>query len=180
MTEIGKPFTVPGTPGNDHFYSTTMPSEAGPRAVVLDVDRDEVVFNEALEEARARGVVFPGSPGDDVYEIGAGGFPVSVVDFQGRNNHAENSDGSRVSGAVVGTANNIGTDEGIQGRVVDPGVSSTELESMEQQILGQLSGAGPALERFRAEGRRATRSLEDIGGTKPSLEQVLQNSVNSW
>ncbi|HJL41342.1 MAG TPA: hypothetical protein RMG48_08550 [Myxococcales bacterium LLY-WYZ-16_1] len=180
MTEIGKPFKVPGTPGHDHFYTTTMPSQAGPRAVVLDVDREEVVFNEALEDAQARGVVFPGSPGNDVYEIGAGGFPVSVVDFQGRNNHAENSDGDRVSGAVVGTANNIGTDEGIQGRVVGSGVSDAELESMQRQVLGQLSGAGPALDRFRAEGRQATRSLEDAGGTKPSLEQVLQNSVNSW
>lgn len=57
MTEIGKPFKVPGTSGHDHFYTTTMPSEAGPRAVVLDVDREEVVFNEALEDAQARGVV---------------------------------------------------------------------------------------------------------------------------
>lgn len=179
MTDIGRPFTVPGTPGNDRFYATTMPSEAGPRAVVLDIDREEVVFNESLEDAQARGVVFPGSPGDDVYEIGSGGFPVSVVDFQGRNNHAENSDGNRVSGAVVGTANNIGTEEGIQGRVVGSDVSDEDLAAMQQQILGQLNGSGSAMDRFRAGGREATRSLEKAGGTEPSRDHVLQNHINS-
>lgn len=180
VADIGKPFTVGGSPGRDHFYTATMNSNAGPRAVVMDLNSEEVVLNEDLKEAQARGVSFEGSPGDDVYELGSDvKFPVSVVDLQGTNNHVENSSGDLASGVVRGTSNNMwNRGQGVQARVAD-GANEGKMGELQSQLLGQLQGAGSALDRMRAVGQRGTSALERAGGTPADIERTFENSRNS-